>query len=151
MRFRICTVEPPRLPFARAGAEEYVKRLRAYGGAEVRSARAGTAAVEAERLLNASEGCRRILMDERGALLSTAEWRVQFDAWEADGAREIAFLIGGAEGHGPAIREAVPEAWSLSLLTLQHELALVVLLEQIYRVQSWRRGEPYHRDGRRDR
>lgn len=149
VRFRICTVDPPRLAFARLATDEYLKRLRAYGGAELRSVRSGTASEEAERLLRASEGYLRIVLDERGSSLSTAVWRTQFDMWERAGARKIAFLIGGAEGHGEAIRAAGIERWSLSDLTLQHELALVVLLEQIYRVQSWRRGEPYHREGAR--
>lgn len=149
MRFRICTVDPPKLPFAKTAADEYLKRLRAYGGAELRSVRSGTAAEEGERLLKTSEGCRRILLDERGTLLTTADWKARFERWEAEGAREIAFLIGGAEGHGDRIRAAADDNWSLSPLTLQHELALVVLLEQVYRVQSWRRGEPYHREGQR--
>lgn len=149
MRFRICTVDPPRLPFARLATDEYLKRLRAYGGAELRSVRSGTAVEEGERLLKASEGCLRIVLDERGSVLSTADWKKRFDGWERGGARGVAFLIGGAEGHGEAIRAAGVERWSLSDLTLQHELALVVLLEQIYRVQSWRRGEPYHREGAR--
>jgi 23S rRNA (pseudouridine1915-N3)-methyltransferase len=150
MRFRICTVEPPRLPFAKAGTEQYLRRLHGYGGVDLKSVRAGAAAEEAERLLKASEGCVRILLDERGELLTTADWRARFERYESDGVREIAFLIGGAEGHGAAVRWAVDAAWSLSPLTLQHELALVILLEQIYRVQSWRRGEPYHREGKRE-
>ena len=111
--------------------------------------RSGTAAEEGERLLKASDGCRRVLLDERGDLLATADWKGRFDRWEMEAGRDVAFLIGGAEGHGAAVRSEVQEVWSLSPLTLQHELALVVLLEQIYRVQSWRRGVPYHRAGSR--
>jgi 23S rRNA (pseudouridine1915-N3)-methyltransferase len=150
MRFRVCVVETPKLAYAKLAVDEYVKRLRAYGGAEVLSVRSGTAAAEGERLLKASEGCRRVLLDERGEALTTAQWKERFERWEMEGARDVAFLIGGAEGHGAAVREAVNETWSLSPLTLQHELALVVLLEQMYRVQSWRRGEPYHRAGMRE-
>jgi 23S rRNA (pseudouridine1915-N3)-methyltransferase len=147
MKFRICVVEQPKLAFAREAVDEYVKRLRAYGGVELRAAKSGSAAEEGERLLKASEGSRRILLDEKGELLKTSDWKARFDGWESDGAREVSFLIGGAEGHGEAITTRADACWSLSPLTLQHELALVVLLEQIYRVQSWRRGEPYHREG----
>lgn len=146
MRFRICTVEQPRLPYAKIASAEYLKRLHAYGGADVRCVRSGSVAEEGERLLKASDGCRRILLDESGERLSTRDWKERIKRWETD--REIAFLIGGAEGHGQAVRSAADAVWSLSPLTLQHELALVVLLEQLYRVQSWRRGEPYHREGR---
>jgi 23S rRNA (pseudouridine1915-N3)-methyltransferase len=59
--------------------------------------------------------------------------------------KEVSFLIGGADGHDPAVRHAADLVWALSPLTLQHELALVVLLEQLYRAYSIKRGEPYHR------
>jgi 23S rRNA (pseudouridine1915-N3)-methyltransferase len=149
MRFLICSVEPPKLAFAKLAADEYLRRLRAYGDVELRSVRTGSAAEESARLLKASEKCRRILLDEGGSLLTTTDWKARFEKWDLEGTRDLAFLIGGAEGHGPIIRTGADEVWSLSPLTLQHELALVVLLEQIYRVQSWRRSEPYHREGAR--
>ena len=60
--------------------------------------------------------------------------------------KKVAFLIGGADGHPPELRERCDEIWSLSRMTMQHELALVVLLEQLYRVFTIKRGEPYHRE-----
>ena len=60
--------------------------------------------------------------------------------------KKLTFLIGGADGHPPELRERCDETWSLSKLTMQHELALVVLLEQLYRVFTIKRGEPYHRE-----
>jgi 23S rRNA (pseudouridine1915-N3)-methyltransferase len=62
-----------------------------------------------------------------------------------EGVKRVAFLIGGADGHEPATRAAADAVWALGRLTLQHELALVVLLEQLYRIQTIKRGEPYHR------
>ena len=50
-----------------------------------------------------------------------------------------------ADGHPEELRQAADETWSLSTMTLQHELALVVLLEQLYRAFSIQRGDPYHR------
>jgi 23S rRNA (pseudouridine1915-N3)-methyltransferase len=59
--------------------------------------------------------------------------------------KRVALLIGGADGHSPVLRGAADHVLSLSAFTLQHELALVVLLEQIYRVHTLLKGEPYHR------
>ena len=58
----------------------------------------------------------------------------------------MSFLIGAADGHTAELRKSCDMVLSLSSLTMQHELALVVLLEQRYRIASLRTGEPYHRD-----
>jgi 23S rRNA (pseudouridine1915-N3)-methyltransferase len=58
----------------------------------------------------------------------------------------LSFLIGASDGHTAQLREQSDMVLSLSSLTMQHELVLVVLLEQIYRIATLRRGEPYHRD-----
>jgi 23S rRNA (pseudouridine1915-N3)-methyltransferase len=75
---------------------------------------------------------------------------VELAAWinrkQLDGAKSVSLFIGGANGHPPQLRKAVTEAWALSRFTLQHELALVVLMEQIYRAYSILRGDPYHRE-----
>jgi 23S rRNA (pseudouridine1915-N3)-methyltransferase len=85
-------------------------------------------------------------MDERGKLQNTLMVRAAVDAWEMNaGIKRVSFLIGGADGHTEALRKEADEIWALSPLTLQHELALVVLLEQLYRVHTIKRGEPYHR------
>ena len=68
------------------------------------------------------------------------------NAWEMDpGVKTVSLLIGASDGHTTELREKADAVWALSPLTLQHELALVVLLEQIYRAYSIKRGEPYHR------
>jgi 23S rRNA (pseudouridine1915-N3)-methyltransferase len=61
------------------------------------------------------------------------------------GIKTISLLIGASDGHTKDLRSQADEVWSLSPLTLQHELALVVLLEQLYRAYTIKRGEPYHR------
>ena len=147
MKHLILTVGKPGLAYARAGAEEYFSRLRHYGNFEWKQIKKGRRAEEGERLLAASAGFFRVLLDEHGALVDTRGLLGKFEQWELSGrGGGVAFLIGGADGHAEAVRGAADWVWSLSPLTLQHELALVLLLEQIYRVQSLRRGEPYHRD-----
>ena len=65
---------------------------------------------------------------------------------EMDGAhREVALMIGASDGHSQATRDSADLLLSLSPFTLQHELALVVALEQLYRVYSLKAGSPYHR------
>src|SRR5439155_1162168 len=70
-----------------------------------------------------------------------AEWTAR---WEMDG-RDVALAIGGADALPEAVLRQAERVWSLSRLTLPHELARVVLYEQLYRAYTIRRGEPYHR------
>lgn len=144
MRVRVCTVGKPRLEYARLGLEEYASRLRRSRKFELIHVREGTQAQEAQRLLEASEGFVRVVLDERGELVDTLTLRQRLAEWELAG-EKVAFLIGGAEGHTEQTRSQAHWLLSLSRLTLQHELALVVLLEQLYRVETLKRGEPYHR------
>ena len=100
----------------------------------------------AKRVLEASDGSLRVLLDERGKLQRSTELAAWVRQRELSGCKHVSILIGGANGHAAAVRAAAQESWSLSPFTLQHELALVVLLEQIYRAGSILRGEPYHRE-----
>lgn len=146
VRVRILAAGKPALAYAKSGVEEYLKRLGRYGSYELDYLKAGDSESVSAALLERSAGCRRIALDERGEILSTATWAERLAAWEMRGdIKAVSFLIGASDGHTAALREASDEVWSLSKLTLQHELALVVLLEQLYRVATLRRGEPYHR------
>ena len=97
-------------------------------------------------LLNASEGAFRIVLDERGERLTTSAFVGKVQTWQNSGQKKVALLIGGADGHSEQVRDSADLILSLSGFTLQHELALVVLLEQIYRVHTVLKGEPYHRE-----
>ncbi|MEI7929247.1 MAG: 23S rRNA (pseudouridine(1915)-N(3))-methyltransferase RlmH, partial [Verrucomicrobiales bacterium] len=98
-------------------------------------------------LLEKSEGMFRIAMDERGERLTTAELAKRFGQLELRGEiKSAAFLIGASDGHSDELRAKADLQLSLSSLTLQHELALLVLLEQLYRVASMKAGSPYHRE-----
>lgn len=135
MRLRVVAVGKPRLAYARLGVEEYAKRIGRYAPLEVLF-------VKEEDLLPKAEGHRKVVLDERGKLLSTEGFLRLLQGWEGE---KVAFLVGGAEGHKEAVREAADFLLSLSPLTLQHELALLVLMEQLYRVLTLRAGHPYHR------
>lgn len=101
---------------------------------------------EAGRLLSAVPAAdRRIVLDETGKLLTS----VEFAHWIADardgGARELAFLLGGPDGHGEAALSGASLVLSLGRMTLPHGLARVILTEQIYRATTIIAGHPYHR------
>lgn len=146
MHWKIIVIGKPALDWARGGIADYAQRLGRYVKLEMEYLKEGGQEANSTRLLKASEGCFRVVLDERGRLLTTAAAKLLVDRWEMDsGIKRVAFLIGGADGHTEALRREAGELWALSPLTLQHELALVVLLEQLYRIHTIKRGEPYHR------
>jgi len=147
MQVRIIVAGKPALACAKAGVVEYLKRLSRMGGYELVVVRAGTGAEVSARLLERSQGCFRVALDERGESLTTRGLADKLQALDHRGEiKTLAFLLGAADGHTPQLRNACDWLLALSPLTLQHELALVVLLEQLYRVASLRAGSPYHRD-----
>jgi 23S rRNA (pseudouridine1915-N3)-methyltransferase len=146
MRFQILTIGKPKLTFAKAGVEEYVERLRGFGGISIVELKSGTQSQESAALLERSEGMLRVVLDERGEQVTSRELAGKVARWEMERVKGVAFLIGGADGHTEELRRRADWKWALSKLTLQHELALVVLLEQLYRARSINAGSPYHRD-----
>lgn len=146
MKIRIMVAGKPALDHARLGMEDYVQRLRRYGQVELVHVKAGDSQSVSAQLLERSAGHYRIAMDERGKALTTHQWADIFAQLEMRGdIKAVAFLIGASDGHTAELRDKSDLVWQLSSLTLQHEIALVVLLEQIYRVATLRKGEPYHR------
>ena len=147
MQIRIIVAGKPSLAYARTGVEEYLKRLSRFGNHEVVTVKAGSSDETSARLLERSQGCFRIALDERGKSMATRAFAETLTALESRGdVKTAAFLIGAADGHSANLRSACDLLLSLSPFTLQHELALLVLLEQLYRVASLKSGSPYHRD-----
>ncbi len=146
MKWLIATIGKPRLAHARLATEDYLARAARFTPIETAALRAGSAAEEGHALLERTAGCHRLLLDERGESLTSAEFARMIDQLEQRSTRRVAVLIGGADGHTPETRAQADRVISLSSLTLQHELALVVVLEQIYRAYSILRGTPYHRE-----
>ncbi len=147
MRIRILVAGKPALAYAKAGVEEYLKRLSRFGTHELITVRAGSSDEVSARLLERSQGCYRIALDERGESLDTRGFSSRLETLAARGdVKTLAFLIGAADGHSDSLRSASDLLLALSPFTLQHELALLVLLEQLYRSASLQCGAPYHRD-----
>jgi 23S rRNA (pseudouridine1915-N3)-methyltransferase len=147
MQIRIIAAGKPALAYAKAGVDEYLKRLTRFGGHELEIIKAGSKDEVSARLLERSEGTFRIGLDERGDALPTRKFLQRLEALEMRGdVKTVSFLIGAADGHNDSLRSACDLLISVSPFTLQHELALVILLEQLYRVASMKAGMPYHRD-----
>ncbi|MDG0994102.1 MAG: 23S rRNA (pseudouridine(1915)-N(3))-methyltransferase RlmH [Akkermansiaceae bacterium] len=145
MKHQILVAGKPALAYAKTGTAEYLKRLTRYGSYELKLLKDGSSVDVSQRLRDASEGTLRIVMDERGENLTTSQLTKKIQEWEMRGIKRASYLIGASNGHTKALRDEAHLVWALSPLTLQHELALVVLLEQLYRVATIQRGEPYHR------
>jgi 23S rRNA (pseudouridine1915-N3)-methyltransferase len=143
VKIRILAIGKPKLRYAADGIAEFQKRLQRACKVEIEYLKDKD---ESRQLLERSAGTYRIAMDERGDLLTTDKFVDRINALEQRGdVKTVSFLIGGSDGHSEELRQNSDALLALSPLTLQHELALVVLLEQIYRAYSIKRGEPYHR------
>ena len=135
------------LEYARRMPPELVVELREVEPSKRTKRRAPARHVEDEtsRLLAAvPDGARVVALDEHGAAWTTLELAHRIERWMHDG-RDVALLIGGADGLAPACLEAADHRWSLSPLTLPHGLARVVVAEQLYRASTILRRHPYHR------
>ncbi len=136
----------PKHLFAKKGMEEYLKRLTKYVSASLLPLKDGKPEDVATRILQASEGSYRVVLDERGEIPSTSAFAKKISAWtDNPQIKKVSFIIGASDGHTEIIRKKADYLLGLSKLTLMHEIALVVLLEQIYRAFTIRNGEPYHR------
>lgn len=101
---------------------------------------------EAARLIDATAKCdARVVLDERGKAITSDAFAALIQKTRDGGARELAFLIGGADGHGPAVHALPGLKLSLGAMTLPHGLVRVILAEQIYRAVTILTGHPYHR------
>ena len=139
-------------PSYREACDDYLRRLGRYlkvREVEVREAsRAPTVAAqraeEGERLLaRRPPGSRLVALARQGTAWSSEEVARQLERWQQE-ARPVAVAIGGSRGLPPDLLAAA-DRWSLGPLTLPHELARVVVVEQLYRACTILRGEPYHK------
>ena len=140
-----------------AGYEEYAKRMPREAPlklvevkAEPRAEEGGGVEriTEAEaRRVNAAipKGALKIVLDERGRSFSTKDLAARFTGWQMEG-RDVAFVIGGADGLAETAKRDADVMWSLSPLTLPHGLVRVVLAEQLYRAWTILKNHPYHRE-----
>jgi len=154
VRLVVAVVGKPRDRHLAAAIEEYETRAARYwplSVAEVREASArGVSPADAKRregqrlLERVPEGALLFACDERGDRLTSAEFSAIL-VKARDAARDVGFIVGGAYGLDDAVRAAAARSLQLAPWTLPHELARLVLAEQLYRAGTIARGEPYHK------
>lgn len=104
-------------------------------------------AEEGAQLLAAiPDGAVVLVLDERGQLLTSPEFAGRIGAWRDGGIADIAFLVGGADGHDETVRRRADLLLSFGRATWPHMLVRGMLAEQLYRAQQILAGHPYHRD-----
>ncbi|OLC07949.1 MAG: hypothetical protein AUH34_00530 [Gemmatimonadetes bacterium 13_1_40CM_70_12] len=139
MRYHVVAVGRMRDAALRAACNRYLERLRRYAKVEEREVKA-----EARILDAVAEGSCLVALAEQGDQWTSAQLADWTARWELEG-RDVTFALGGAEALPAPVLRGAERIWSLSRLTFPHELARVVLYEQLYRAYTIRRGEPYHR------
>ena len=139
MRYRLVAVGRMKDAALRAACDGYLDRLRHYARVEEREVK------DEARILEAvPEDSRLVALSRAGepwASAQLAEWTAR---WERDD-RDVTFAIGGADTLPEPVLRKAELIWSLSRMTVPHELARVLVYEQLYRAYTIRRGEPYHR------
>ena len=134
--------------FWKEACDEYIKRLKGYVNLTICELPDSSIGQEAERIrarLDGLEQARVILLDIAGKEHSSEDLAHKLDDLALKGTSHIVFIIGGSDGVDESVRARAKECMSFGPITLPHNLARVVLLEQIYRACKINRGEPYHK------
>jgi 23S rRNA (pseudouridine1915-N3)-methyltransferase len=143
VKLKVCWIGKTKQAAVQALTAEYVKRLAAYVPIESQELRSERALLE---LLAKDRGRPvLVLLDGRGRQMSSEELAEFLRKHQDGGTQTLMFAVGPADGWGEETRGAAKVALSLGRMTLAHELARVVLLEQLYRGFTILKGHPYHR------
>lgn len=156
LSFTIVHVGNPKIPFVRSGVEHYRKKILPFASVAFKVVREEPLRKglslrevhrrEAERIRKTREARTVwVILDENSKRLRSKDFAALIERWMVQGRSRIAFLIGGPSGLSPEIREEADFVLSLSPMTFSHELALLVLMEQLYRVVAILNGLPYPR------
>lgn len=140
MRIRLLMLGKMRRPELRVVLEDYVKRIGRANPIEVNEVRDGAAAV---KKLDAERAGTAVLLDAGGKVMDSAAFAGWMGEQRDRGTREMIFVCGDADGFPEMVRAKVKQRISLSTMTYSHELARVMLAEQIYRAFAILSGSPY--------
>ncbi|HEY5517923.1 MAG TPA: 23S rRNA (pseudouridine(1915)-N(3))-methyltransferase RlmH [Coriobacteriia bacterium] len=153
MKLRIAAVGRLKEPHWRAACDEYLKRLRPYATVEVAEvadrditydAPRAMATEGADLLKTIPEASYVVALDLGGDQVTSEGLSARLADLMVGGRSDVTFVIGGSAGLAPAVLRRADERLSLSRMTLPHQLARVVVLEQLYRSFRIMRNEPYH-------
>ncbi len=146
MKFRFVWVGKTKDKNWRALQEEYLQRLSHFVKFEIIELKDDTKEDEGKRILEkVNQSSFVCLLDVKGRSISSHDLAGKIENWQNRGFKEIAFVIGGAEGVSSEVVEMADFSLSLSFLTLTHEMARVVMLEQLYRAYTIVKGFPYQK------
>jgi 23S rRNA (pseudouridine1915-N3)-methyltransferase len=146
MRVRILAVGTRMPEWVTAAYEDYTRRMRKDMRVDLEEIPVGRAkADEEKRLLDRIGDDYLVALDERGKSLTTLQLAKWLGERQQDG-RNLTFVIGGPDGHGPGLLVKANLRWSLSALTFPHAMVRVILAEQLYRAHSVLQNHPYHRE-----
>lgn len=156
MKIQIIAVGKLKEKFWADACDEYLKRLKGYAKVRVDAVpdrdpaksggEEGARKLEGKGILEAlPDHSHVILLDVHGKQLSSEGIAARMDALMLSGVSEITFIVGGSGGVSRGVQDIADECLSFGKITLPHNLARVVLLEQVYRAFKISRGEPYHK------
>ncbi len=155
MKLRIISVGHKMPSWVETACAEYTKRMPREATVEIIDIKpekraAGNSTeniqlIEAKRILEAVGKDFCIALDERGQEVTTLQLADKFKDWQASG-RDVALIIGGADGLHTSVKQKADWLWGLSKLTLPHAMVRVLLVEQLYRAHSVITNHPYHRE-----
>jgi 23S rRNA (pseudouridine1915-N3)-methyltransferase len=146
MKFRFVWVGKTKDVNWRALQEEYCRRLSHFVKFETTEIKDAGREIESKRILeNVNQSAFVCLLDVKGRMLSSPDLAEEIGKWQNRGLKEVTFIIGGAEGVASEVVETADFSLSLSFLTFTHDMARVVLLEQLYRAFTIIKGFPYQK------
>ncbi|MEG0517504.1 MAG: 23S rRNA (pseudouridine(1915)-N(3))-methyltransferase RlmH [Bacteroidales bacterium] len=155
MKITLLLVGKTAFPYLNEGISLYEKRLSFYvnyGKIEIPELK-GVSAMSREQikekegeqiLKNVKRGDRLVLLDERGEMFTSENWARHLEKEMTYNGKDIVFVIGGAYGFSKVVYDRADEMISLSKMTFSHQIIRVIFLEQLYRVFTIIKGEPYH-------
>jgi 23S rRNA (pseudouridine1915-N3)-methyltransferase len=152
MHVRLIAVGKLREPYLAAAAADFRKRLQPYHRLEEIELRAADGAQPERAMASEGEAILRALapadvvwlLEREGTEFSSLEFAGRIERAAVEGISALTFVVAGTYGAAPAVHARASVRWSLSRLTLLHEWARVLVLEQLYRAAKIARGEPYH-------
>ena len=146
MKFRFVWIGKTKDANWRALQEEYCQRLSHFVKFEITEIKDAGKENESKRILeNVNQSEFVCLLDVKGRSLSSPDLAKEIEKWQNRGLKEVTFIIGGAQGVASEVVETADYSLSLSFLTFTHDMARVVLLEQLYRAFTIIKGFPYQK------
>lgn len=155
MRIELLFLGKTKESYLNSGIKDYARRLSRYVQTDiviVKEKKAGTKApadllmeAESQSLLQSAQGTYVVCLDRSGIQMDSLEFAARMQKWEMQAQKKISFIIGGPLGLSPETLKRADLVLSLSAMTLTHEMARLLLLEQLYRACTIKAGEKYHK------